>query len=103
MSSMEIDKKARKASPPSHARGIVARANLFMADKYKIRLSSSQKKLFNAWNKAYPSSKFEKRWDVEPFSPREPPNFCKIVLIFDAVLFLLSVKVSIMIATLKGP
>ena len=63
--SMEIDKKARKASPPSHARGIVARANLFMADKYKIRLSKSQRKLFDAWNKTYPPSKFEKRWAAD--------------------------------------
>ena len=59
---MEIDKSGRKASPPAHARGIVARANLFMAQKYGIKLSRSQRKLFNAWNKTYPPSPWERNW-----------------------------------------
>ena len=41
--------------------------------------------------------------EVDPFSPNLPPFFCKIVLIVDAVLFLFSVKVSIINAVLKAP
>ena len=59
---MEIDKNNRKVDPNTIARGIVARANLFMADKYKVRLSDSQRKLFNAWNKQYPPTTWEKKW-----------------------------------------
>ena len=40
---------------------------------------------------------------VDPVSPNLPPFFCKTVLILDADLFLLSVKVSIIKAVLKGP
>lgn len=60
--SIEIDTKLRKVNPPASSRGIVARANLFMADKYKIRLSDSQRKLFNAWDKQYPPTPWEKKW-----------------------------------------
>lgn len=59
---IEIDKNHRKADPNTASRGIVARANLFMADKYNVRLSDSQRKLFNAWNKQYPPSSWEKKW-----------------------------------------
>ena len=41
--------------------------------------------------------------DAEPWVPRDPPYFWKIVLKFDAVLFLLSVSVSIIIAVFSGP
>ena len=40
---------------------------------------------------------------AEPCVPRLPPFFWKIVLIFNAVLFLLSVKVSTITAILSGP
>ena len=42
-----------------------------------------------------------KLWEAEPWVPRLPPAFWKIVLIFDAVLFLLSVKVSTITAILS--
>ena len=42
-------------------------------------------------------------WVVDPDSPNLPPFFCNTVLILDADLFLLSVKVSIIKATLDGP
>lgn len=57
-----IDKDARKVEPADSAKGIVARANLFMSDKYDVPLSSSQRKLFNAWNKQFPPSEWEKQW-----------------------------------------
>lgn len=59
---IEMDTKLRKVDPPARSKGIVARANLFMADKYKVRLSDSQRKLFNAWNKQYPPNAWEKKW-----------------------------------------
>ena len=42
-------------------------------------------------------------WAATPDSPRFPPFFWNIVLIFDAVLFLLSVKASTIIAAPSGP
>lgn len=56
---MVIDFKAKRAQPPKRARGIIARAYLYMADRYKIRLASQQKKLYTAWNKMYPPTKLE--------------------------------------------
>lgn len=56
------DSKQRKAEPSDESKGLVARANLFMADKYNIRLSKSQRKLFEAWNKQFPPSKWERQW-----------------------------------------
>lgn len=59
---IEIDSKLRKVDPPLRAKGTVARANLFMAHRYKINLSASQRKLFEAWNKKFPADAREKRW-----------------------------------------
>lgn len=59
---IEIDKQLRKVDPPNQAKGIVARANLFMAKQYNIRLSPSQEKLFEAWNRQFPPSVWEKSW-----------------------------------------
>lgn len=58
----KIDKALRKVEPATRAKGIVARANLFMADKYNLSLSKGQRKLFLAWNKQYPPSDWEKTW-----------------------------------------
>lgn len=60
-----IDKQLRMVEPKSDVKGIVARANLFMAQKYGIKISASQNALFNAWNRKYPPSEWEKRWAVE--------------------------------------
>ena len=59
---IEIDKKQRKVDPPNRAKGIVARANLFMSERYNIRLSPAQRKLFKAWSKQYPPTEQEKSW-----------------------------------------
>lgn len=58
----KVDKQRRKVEPPNHAKGIVARASLFMSQKYHIRLSKQQRSLFNAWDKAYPPSSQELEW-----------------------------------------
>ena len=58
----EVDKKLRKVEPDNRAKGIVARANLFMSDKYNVPLSTYQRKLFDIWNKEFPPSIWEKTW-----------------------------------------
>ena len=61
---ISIDKQARKVEPADSVKGIVARANLFMADHYAIRLSDQQRQLFTAWNKLFPPSAWEKEWSA---------------------------------------
>ncbi len=58
----DANTQLRKVEPADSAKGIVARANLFMADKYNIRLSAAQRKLFEAWDKQFPPSDWEKKW-----------------------------------------
>lgn len=59
---MKIDPKLRRAEPPDSAKGVVARAYLFMAEHYELSLSASQRQLFTAWNKAFAPSSWEKQW-----------------------------------------
>ncbi|MFC5079579.1 Extracellular deoxyribonuclease precursor [Vibrio thalassae] len=51
---LQVDFKARKVMPPQRARGVVARAQLYIADQYGVRLSNSERQLFDAWNKQHP-------------------------------------------------
>ena len=51
---MAIDFKGRRAQPPKRARGIVARAYLYMAQTYNIKLSEQQRKLYEAWDNIFP-------------------------------------------------
>lgn len=60
--SFKVDKELRKAEPDDEVKGIVARANLFMADRYHILLSASQRKLFMAWNNRFPPDYWEMEW-----------------------------------------
>ena len=56
--SMKIDQ--RKVEPPEGARGTIARAYLYMAETYpRFRLSSSSRKLMEAWNRQYPPPAWE--------------------------------------------
>lgn len=57
-----VDKQTRRAEPPDYAKGIVARANLFVADYYGIRISNAQRQLLNAWNQLYPADNRERAW-----------------------------------------
>ena len=57
-----VSKPLRRAEPPDFSKGIVARANLFIADHYRIRMSPSQRQLLEAWDKLYPPGKWEKEW-----------------------------------------
>ena len=52
----------RKVQPDGWVKGLVARASLFMSDKYHVKLSKSQRKLFLAWDKQYPPTQREINW-----------------------------------------
>lgn len=57
----EVDFKGRKAEPPPSVRGDIARTYFYMADRYKLKLSDSQKRLLNAWHKTDPVSIEERK------------------------------------------
>ena len=56
---MIVDFKQRKVQPPVNSRGAIARAYLYMFDRYNMRFSKQQKKLMQAWNNSYPASDWE--------------------------------------------
>jgi len=56
-----IDFKARKVMPRKEVRGTVARVYFYMSERYGLQLSAQDKKLFDAWHRAYPPSEEEKR------------------------------------------
>jgi deoxyribonuclease-1 len=58
---MVVDFKARKAQPTEEIRGDIARTYFYMADKYKLRLSNQDLKLYTVWNNSDPVSREELR------------------------------------------
>ena len=61
----EADSRLKIAEPPDRSKGIVARANLFMADKYHVELTPGQRELFQRWSKQFPPDFWELRWAAE--------------------------------------
>jgi deoxyribonuclease-1 len=57
----EIDRKKRRVEPREKVRGDIARAVLYMSDKYGIELFKRQKKLMLEWHRADPPDDEEKR------------------------------------------
>lgn len=57
-----IDGTAHLVEPNDSAKGVVARASLFMAEHYGIRFDEDQKALFEHWNTLYPPDDWEKEW-----------------------------------------
>ena len=56
----EMKIQDKKAEPPAHARGIIARAYLYFEDAYRrYQMSDSQRKLMTAWDKLYPVEEWE--------------------------------------------
>lgn len=51
---MVVDFKARRAQPPSHSRGAIARTYFYMQERYQLTIAEQQRKLFEVWNKKYP-------------------------------------------------
>ena len=60
--SIKIDKSNRRVEPSDVAKGVVARAYLFMSEHYQLSLSKQQEQLFRAWNKQFPPSAWEYQW-----------------------------------------
>lgn len=58
---MVVDFKAKTAMPPKRVRGASARIYLYMADRYRLRLSKLDRRTYEAWNRQYPISEWE-RW-----------------------------------------
>ena len=50
---MVIDRRRQRALPPERSRGIVARAYLYMSEKYGVALDREHINLFNQWNNKY--------------------------------------------------
>lgn len=57
-----LDKSLRRAEPPDYSKGIIARAYLFMSEHYNLSLSNSQRQLFEAWNRLYAPTEWERKW-----------------------------------------
>ncbi|MDH5392563.1 MAG: endonuclease [Gammaproteobacteria bacterium] len=58
---MEIDFKQRVAEPTLERRGDIARTYFYMSNKYNIKLSPAQQKMFTAWDLQDPESAWEKK------------------------------------------
>ncbi|HHC73929.1 MAG TPA: hypothetical protein ENK78_02475, partial [Thiothrix sp.] len=58
---MEVDFKGRDVEPPDEVWGDIARTYFYMRDRYGVRLSSSQQKLMQSWNKLDPVD----QWEIE--------------------------------------
>ena len=56
----KVNFKQRTAEPPAAKRGKIARIYLYMAARYKLKLSKQDKQLYTAWNKMYPVTAWEK-------------------------------------------
>ncbi len=72
---MVVSFSDKVAMPPEHARGPAARIYLYMADQYDLRLSSRDRRTYEAWNRLYPVSDWE-RWrnqEVSCVMGRENP------------------------------
>lgn len=56
-----VNFKERISMPPQRAKGQVARAYLYMSDRYRIQLSKSDRATYMKWHKENPPS----AWDIE--------------------------------------
>jgi deoxyribonuclease-1 len=59
----EIGSKPKVTEPRDEVRGDAARIWLYMADTYKIKLTTAQRDLFEAWSKADPVDQWERLRD----------------------------------------
>ena len=58
---MVVDFKGQRAQPPKRARGQIARAYLYMAQKYDVKIPSEQLATYKDWDKSYDVTAFECR------------------------------------------
>lgn len=47
---MQVEFKGKRASPPEHTHGMIARAYLYMSHKYGIKLNDNEKRMMYRWN-----------------------------------------------------
>ncbi len=57
----EVNFKGKKTEPPPNVRGDIARTYFYMSDRYKLKLSKSQKKMLDAWNRSDPVDAWERQ------------------------------------------
>lgn len=55
----KVDFKAHVAEPRPEARGIIARVQFYMHDRYNLPMSRQQQQLYMAWHKQYPPTAWE--------------------------------------------
>ncbi len=56
---MTVDSSFRQVQPPEYTRGLIARTYLYMAEKYNIKLSNQQYRMYQVWDKRYEPNRFE--------------------------------------------
>lgn len=54
-----VNFKQRTAMPPPYSRGPIARTYLYMSDRYHLRLSKQDRRLYDIWNRQYPVNEWE--------------------------------------------
>ena len=57
--SSKTDFKQRKFEPRNEAKGMVARVNFYVHDRYDLRMSKQQQQLFMRWHQQHPPSQWE--------------------------------------------
>jgi deoxyribonuclease-1 len=55
----KVDFNARVAEPRPEARGLIARVQFYMHDRYNLPMSRQQQELYMAWNTQYPPTAWE--------------------------------------------
>jgi len=58
---IEIDFSSKKVEPNRYLYGDIARTYLYMRDRYGLRISKSQEKMFIAWNNLDPVTRWERK------------------------------------------
>jgi len=56
-----VDFQARKIMPREEVRGAVARIYLYMHDRYRLRMAKQDRQLYEAWNRQYPVTEWERQ------------------------------------------
>ncbi len=56
---MVIDRENRQSKPPAETRGLIARAYLYMAMTYDVKLSKREELIYSFWDRRYPPDETE--------------------------------------------
>ncbi len=56
----KVDFASRRAEPPPHLKGDIARIHFYMRDQHGLRLSGAQEKLLGAWSRMDPVNDWER-------------------------------------------